>query len=311
MKRHALTNLCALAATIGVASLMIGMTQPQDRPRNERAHDPERTPQRDDDRQQRPEKQRPDKKVLDIRINADALRARLNRSISRAQQMLEIHQAALTKLDAGASPTEVLAEIKLLGKAQFSPRGQRPAGSRQNHDGADDGKNQPRHAMGPKDRMQMHKFLEKNFPELWNNLQPILKHNPENADRLLGRMSPQIREIMLLETDQPDLAKLKVQEMHAGLMFVEATRHYRVIKNKRSASESEIAEANEVLQQAASKRFDVQLEAKQYEIAQLEARLNELKASINQIEDRREEEIDRMLAAADKGKRKPKPKQVD
>ena len=305
MKRHALTNLCALAATIGVAGLMMGMTQPQDRPRNEGAHDPERNSQREDNRQQRPDKQpdnRPDKKVLEIRINADALRARLNRSISRAQQMLEIHQAALIKLDKGASPTEVLAEIKLLGKAQFAPRGQRPAGSRQN----DDEKNQPRHSMGPKDRMQMHKFLEKNFPELWSNLQPILKHNPENADRLLGRMSPQIREIMLLEADQPDLAKLKVQEMHAGLMFVEATRHYRAIKNKRSASGSEIAEASEVLRDAASKRFDVQLKAKQYEIAQLEARLNELKASIEQVEDHREQEIDRMLAAADKGKRKPK-----
>jgi len=307
MKRHALTNFGVLAATIGVAGLMMGMTQPRDRSGNEQTHDPDRNAQRDDDRQQRTDK-RPDKKMLEIRINADALRARLNRSISRAQQTLELHQAALTKLDEGASPTEVLAEIKLQGKARIATRGPRPTGARHNPDIEQP---QSRDRIGSKDRMQMHKFLEKNFPELWSNLQPILKHNPENADRLLGRMSPQIREIMLLEADQPDLAKLKVQEMHAGLMFVEATRRYRATKSKRSASESEITEANEVLHQAASKRFDVQLEAKQYEIAQLEARLNELKASIDQIEDRREEEIDRMLAAAHKGKRKPKPKQVD
>lgn len=279
MKHQSLKVISICAAAL----IMTGMAQPD----NGRAPEPDeqRAPHRE---------QGPNKKVLEIRINADALRARLNRSILRAQQTLESHQSALTKLDEGASPTEVLATLRLEGIARNSSNEHR--GNQQRRP-ADDSR-PPQPEFSPEEREEMHGFLRENFPDLWSNLQQFAELDPRNADRLLAQMSPQIREILYLEESEPDLAKLKIQEMRVGLAFVEASRKYRLEINNPSASESERAETAAQLRQAAADRFDIQLKAKQFEILKLESRLNELKSSVNEIEQRRENEIDRMIKSA-------------
>lgn len=296
MKLHFLTKSCIHAAALISIGAMVAMTQPGDRPRQDRPRDGEQNAQHEEERPQRQ-----GKKMLEIRINADALRARLNRSIARAEKMLKLHQSALTKLDEGASPTEVLAEMKIQGFARSAMSEQRGPGSgpRAGNDSPQGGPER----MSPKNREEMHHFLQNNFPELWKNLEPIVKMNPQSADRLLARMSPQIREIMLLREAQPDLAALKIEEMHAGLMFVEASRLFRSTMSNASATDSDRADAMTNLQSAAAKRFDVQFKAKQHEITMLEARLEELKSSVEGIQDRREDAIERMLDGATRNQR--------
>jgi len=275
---------------------MAGMAQPDNDQSNNPSANQEAHPPRGSNSEPRQVKDSGQEKgkVLEIRINADALRARLNRSIIRAEQMLERHKIALAKLDDGASPSEVLADMRLIGVARNANNEQRNSQQRR----PDDGPRPTPQAFTPEEREEMHEFLRENFPDLWKNLQQFADLDPRSADRLLGQMSPKIREILYLKDSEPDLAKLKILEMRVGLAFVEASRLYRAAMNQTSNSDAQREEALAVLQSAAEDRFDVQLKAKQFEIQQLEARLNELKDSVDDIELRKENEIDRMISLA-------------
>ncbi len=251
------------------------------------------------------------KETLNIKIDPDALRARLSRSIERAQDLIKLHEDALAKLDEGASPTEVLQGMKLQGFARRSVDGQPSTDS----DRRDDRRNNPRTGDGrpplsPDHRRRLLGFLHDHLPHVWKNLEPIAKANPASADRLVGRMSPQIDEILLLKESEPELAQIKIDEMRSGLEFVEASREFRVLMKQSDSTDAQREAAFAKLHKAATERFDVQLRAKEYEVAMLETRLNELKDSINSIERRRETEVENMMLAAKssltKGDRKEK-----
>ncbi len=296
-----------MIAAVGITStvtlgLLLGFTQPQDRSRPPRDREHDRTQQTAD------EQSSPRKQVVDIRINADALRSRLTRSILRSQQLIQRHTEALAKLDAGASATEVLASMRMntsnretitdSNQTQISENGQN---DRPDHTAR---KHMP-DRLEAKERAEMHRFIEEHLPGLWSNYQPILAHDSTIADRILIRMAPQIREILLLKEIEPELADIKIEEMRAGTKFIDTGRAYRHVLKNASSSEDEKHAAFRSMEAAAAERFDVQLRAKQFEISKLEARLNELKASIGEIEKRRDIEIENMIEATIKPKTRP------
>ncbi len=296
-------SACTMVVIGAMAGLTLPMDPPQDQPNNQRVHDQDRgaydSGPKPDERADRPRE--PRKKILDIRINAKSLRARLNRSILRAEETLKLHKAALTKLDEGASASEVLAAMKRQDFARNPRPEQRPAE-----------RSRPAPAwLSPQERQVMHQFLRQNFPKLADNLQEIVEYDARSADRLLARMAPQIREILLLTETQPELAQLKIAEMRAGLMLVEASSDYRAAMNNPSASQSDQADAIAKVRQAAGERFDAQLEARKLEIAKLEARLNELKASVDTIAQRRDIEIEREVETTKRNARRHMSKQSD
>lgn len=254
-------------------------------------------PDRKPNRQDTPKEHR--QQALNIKIDPDALRNRLNRSILHAQQMIERNSAALAKLDEGASPAEVLGEMRKQGIARMgNPDTVDKSNSREQQS---DDQPRPMFSDGHQGRPPMvrpqavSRFLEQNFPELWKNFEQIRSVDPKSADRLLGRMRPQIHEILILTKSQPDLAKIKLVEMKAGLSFVEASRVYRGVVNDSSSSEVEITEALASLRRFAEERFDAQVKSKLYEVQQLEVRLNELKASVKGIDSRRDQEVEQMI----------------
>jgi hypothetical protein len=292
----ALTSISTLA--------LAGAVQPQ----NERMRDHASRDSQTEASPERTRAERPPKKMLEIRINADALRTRLKRSILRAEEMLERNRSALEKLDAGASPSEVLSEMRAEGysrdsqRPQFEPVRARPQASKNI-----DQSPRQRPVLSPEERRQLHQFLSTNFPKLSDNLKQIVKVDKRSADRLLARMAPQIREILYLEKNQPELSKIKTEEMRIGLEFVEASRIYRALTNNPNSTESEIAEASDRLSGLAAERFDIKAKAHQFEIDRLEARLNELKASVDQIQQGRDAEIAHMVNnAKHSAKRTPK-----
>lgn len=261
--------------------------RPDDRPRERRNADsnaPDREPPRG---------------RLELEVDPQALRVRLQRTIARSEEMLSRTKAALEKLDAGATASEVLNELRI----GASDRGQRdPARSQRMGDAGQrpEGDANRDETKQDEEREQMHAFLQTEFPSLWKNLAPILEQDPRSADRLLGRMAPQIREILFLQEDQPDLAVLKIAQMHAGLDFVEAARNYRVVISNPKSTDSAKADAREKLAKYAAERFDVELRAKQHEVDRLEARLTELRASVEQVEAARDQEITQMVSAAER-----------
>jgi len=235
-------------------------------------------------------------KMRAIQINPDALRARLERSISRTEQMLERNKSALAKLEGGATPAEVLTELRHEGVARRTADDDRNAPNNRQRPGANKAGTPDR--LSPQTRAKMHQFIRENFPDLWKNLEEVSVRDARSGDRLLARMSPRIQEILLLEESQPELAKMKIEEMQAGLAFVQASRLLRRTMNDPEVTDTDRANAMNQLRMLAARRFDVQLKAKQYEIDQLEARLNELRSTVDQILQRRDDEIEHMVNTA-------------
>ena len=309
MKRSTLALVFVGFSTLGMA----GLTQPARSGDRQTAEDQHTQPGHQQAARQR---------AVGIQINPQALRDRLNRSILHAQQIIDRNTAAIEKLDMGAAPSEVLSELRLQGIARLTtrretqPQGQlqdqpqgalegRPAqggalksrGTRPNG-----GRAQGRPMVEPQ---AVNLFLEQNFPELWKNIEQIRKGDARSAERLLGRMRPQIHEILLLTKSQPDLAKIKLREMQIGLEFVEASRTYRRMLNAKGVDERRKEAALENVRRLAGERFDAQLRSKLFEVQRLEVRLNELKASVEDIESNRDVEVDRMIKASTKRAKRP------
>jgi len=308
---------------------MLGMSQPENRSGEqtlnsekqplEQANQPEHTDQptnaRPKNAQRSPQEGERDqiapRKRLEIRIDPESLRARLNRSIMRAEQMLERNKAALAKLDEGASPAEVLAEIRVEGFDRPQQReGQEPSRKPLQASGRESSRPDANHpTLNPKERAQMYQFLRENFPKLAKDLDQIAQLDRRNGDRLLARMAPQIREILFLNKTQPELGEIKIEEMRIGLDFVEASRNYRKIRDNPASTDSEKADAIASLHALAGQRFDIQIKSQQFEIDRLEARLNELKDSAEGIQERRDTEIEHMVEAAKLNARRDRTRQ--
>lgn len=238
------------------------------------------------------------KVAIEIRIDPESLRQRLNRSIMRSQQVLDRSKAALEKLDAGAPAIEVLEEMRFEGISRSGPGegGQHSPRVREVASAGDaPGHNE---IFSPEERKQLHDFLAEYFPSLWANLTPFVEQDPHSADQLLSKMAPQIREILFLRRTQPELATIKISQMRIGLDFVEASRVYRLALNAPDASEQDKAKAYDTLLRLASERFDMDLRAKQFEVDRLESRLDELRASIEEIQSRRDTEVQHMVNTA-------------
>lgn len=272
------TSLASVLMTLMFVSMLAlaQPAQPQDAP----------------DRNQAPLAQEPGERTppqgrlgLELKLDPEALRIRLQRSIARSQEMIDRSQAALERLEAGASAAEVLRELRVAG-----PDRQPRSGARSERETAQPG------ALGDASGYEdVINFMRAELPELWANLAPFIEKDPRSAERLLGRMSPQIREILALQRTEPELAKIKAQQMRAGLNLVEAGRVYRTVISNPDATQSERESALGQIRLEAERRFDVELEGKQHEIDRLEARLAELRESVELIEQEREREIELMV----------------
>lgn len=304
MKLQSLSFVCISSVWVLLSSSGIPHVQPATRPAGDQKNaSTQSESQPAPARSGRPQEQdrNPDHKRLEIQINQDALRDRLNRSIIRSQQILERSKAALEKLDAGASPSEVLSDMKIEGIAHNPVREPQPAPNADNgRPGGPNPEGNPanKRSLTPEDREELHAFLQVHFPDLWKSLEQVIGFNPRSADSLLVQIAPQIREIMYLRDTQPELASIKIEEMQIGLAFVDSMQQYRQVMNTPESSASEKADALTTLRELAAQRFDVQLRAKQFEIQQLEARLDELKGSVDEILSRRQDEIERVVNAA-------------
>lgn len=276
MKHTSLTTLTITLLTLS----MLGLTQPA--PKGEQERDQARTQQAQDERTP------PQGRLsLEIQLDPEALRIRLQRSITRSQEMIERSQAAIEKLDAGASAAEVLRELRVESPERPQRNGARP--DRQpNQQSTNDGGKSSDEVLG---------FVRSELPELWENLRPFIEKDPRSAERLLGRMAPQIREIIALQRVEPELAQIKAQQMRAGLNLVEAGRLYRSVIGNPDSTQSEREAALERIRSDAAHRFDVELQGKQHEIDRLEARLAELRESVDLIEQNREQEIELMVTS--------------
>jgi len=281
--------------SLALAVCMLGMTQPQHHPD---APPPDEQPPGETS-DSAPEGQPPRGRLgLEVTLDPEALRIRLERMVERGQDMAQRGQAAIDKLDSGAPAQEVLNELRPASDSS-DERSERREDMR-NTSRREAMGSPNRQAAIEEDRAAIHGFIQSEFPDLWNNIKPILEHDPHSAERLLGKMAPQIREILALKRSYPELAAIKTTQMRAEFDFVEAARVYRTVLNDPDAGNDQIERALGIMRFHAEARFNAELRAKQLEIARLESHLNQLRVSIDALEDQREHEVARIVTAAQK-----------
>lgn len=279
--RVVLTSVCA-AGILAAAGLSMGMGERQ------------------------PEEPAPERRLRDAVQRFDdpvALRARLERTIERGESMLERHREAITRLDAGESPAEVMRSLRWrespqaedapeapvgLGTPEGRPegpqgrRGDRPEGGRLAN-------------LDPAARQRLRVFLRDRLPSVDAQLSLVEGTDPEMAGKLFERLLPQLREISDEMQRDPVFGELRLEEMRTGLGVVDASQRLRMLGPSPTAADRAAAEAD--LRAAIAARFDVRIRLRQHELERLATRIGELHTQIQDEQAGREAEIERVFQA--------------
>ncbi|UCE58185.1 MAG: hypothetical protein JSU63_12155 [Phycisphaerales bacterium] len=155
-----------------------------------------------------------------------------------------------------------------------------------------------RHEFGPprglwnrmedKERQCMGGFLEEYFPEMYLELERIKDKHPERFMRRMGRLAPEIREVMEMMETHPERASLMIQSRRLHMDMRKLSRRYHATddEQKRAQLRSEFREA-------CAKALDFRQERRALEIRELEARISELKQRHEAAAKMRDKLIDR------------------
>ena len=224
-----------------------------------------------------------------------AFRARLERMLEDLKTRQEQIQAALKRLDGGASPDEVRRGL------DEGPRPPRMGPDRPMREGMHNrmregpgGRGSPMGGPGAEmrprpeiDQEAVLAFLDEHNPDLAKRVRDAMKESPEAGARILGRLGPHIREV-IAERD-PETKDLRIAELKNGWQVIGEFRKLREAAktNDAAAREQSLAHLRELFGQ----HFDVQIKLHEREIVTLEQRLTKLRQDLADQRGGREEFI--------------------
>ncbi len=220
------------------------------------------------------------------------VRARLQRRLEETRKAEERITQALERLEAGA-PVEEVRDIAD-GPGRGGRGGRRPGGA-----GPEDGRRPdgPPPGAGPGvDRARIMGFLREQAPEVADRLEELRARNPEQFERLMGRMGTRVRELMA-ERD-PRLKAARLAEFRHVQRVAESSRHLADLIRKGAPAE-EIGKTRGELRALLGEQFDLRMERHQAEIGALEERLAKIRREAGDSASRREEIIQKGLERAE------------
>ncbi len=274
-----LLRLAPLGALVAMISLA-----PGDPPETASGRDPEAREGSPAPREARAESDRNRQWRVD---DPQVLRSRIESAIERGESMLARQRAALERLDAGESPAEVIRSLRVRQPSGDGQPRRHRVGERR-ADGPEKGERD-----GTPSVEELRGVVREFFPGLHEQLEMITASNPEAGQRLFLRMSPRIREIALDMRHDPELGRLRVTEVSAGLGVGDATRAYR--EAKRSGDADALASASESLRAAIGSQFDARVALRQHEVERLVGRIGELNEEILNEIGGRESAVERVF----------------
>ncbi|MBO6513352.1 MAG: hypothetical protein JJ974_05245 [Phycisphaerales bacterium] len=258
-------------------------------------------------------------KHIDL-ADPDSLRKRLTRTLNFAQRIVEKHEEALAQLDAGVDPREIMRSLRTpdTRKSFTDQRSKRKPEDRADRadraptqegdlvlssNGMDDHAhaNHPPHPNSPisaDDLARVRDFIERELPEVHSKLVQVESLSPPAAEQLVSLLARKALEILTLQKTDPTLSDLKLRELKAGLNYTEASRDYRMLLRQSANDPTELAQAEDRVRQAASDRFDAQVQIKQYEIHRLTMRVQELHSALDELNNEREQQVNAQVESA-------------
>ncbi len=250
-----------------------------------------------------PERQRANH---DSAESKEALQKRLSQTLEFAKRIVEKHEAALEQLDAGQSPSEVMRELRSPQNQQMMRDAKRSQASTQSQDHQSARGQRPSPpTLSEHDLKDTRAFITEHLPRIDAQLQQIESLNPKAAERLAAQLSPKILDVVRLRKSDPAMASLKLEDLKAGLSYVDAARKYRSLLRSGSQDQSQIDLAKQKVEKAANARFDAQVHIKQYEIHQLSSRINQLHEALEELNAQRDEQVQAQVLTA---KSAPRPR---
>jgi hypothetical protein len=232
------------------------------------------------------------------RIDPAAIEARLTQRLEQIDEMRAHLAGAIEKLRAGVAPDEALGPmgVRLMQRRPWGdaddwggPWGPPP--------GVAPGTG-PRPERGPPaEPLQIEEvraFIREHLPGLGQRLDSAGDADPTRTERMIRRMAPRIEEIMRQRATDPELARLRLQEMRTAMEIVDHSRTLRRLSTDQAA-EGEVQKARRELRALLGRQFDLrqQLEARRIEKSRGE--LDEAARHLRERQGTREQVLDEHL----------------
>jgi uncharacterized small protein (DUF1192 family) len=224
---------------------------------------------------------------------AEAMRSRLDEAIARIDRGEEVDPDGFEDLR-GASGAD-----RMAGRGR-GPQGVEPPAKgdermRPMDRGASrsDGLEGPIAAPGSnEEQRRMRAFVDQHLPLLAERLRAIERDDAEAPRRMLGRLGPRLREAMDAQGRSPELFELRIAELQQGFLIIESARRFRRVVEAEGAESVAAQDARERFRALAIEHYDTQLKVQRMEVAELEARIADLRAEIDRKVTNRDHEID-------------------
>lgn len=293
-----------LAATLSL--VLAGAASAQPERRQERAGNRDRGP--DQAVQPGPQDRPPseDREAMgQPPVDREKLKEELTRRLEETKRTQARLEQALARLNEGGDPAEVRRETM---PGRFRDRLRR--GARDNAPGLDRPVDAPRGepgnpprgpqgpgpkgdrtALTPEDRERMLKFLDEHMPRIGARFREAMKDNAEVAEGLLNRLAPKFRELEATEHSQPELFKLKVEDVRAAMTLQETARSWRVKLRDKNATDDDKRQAREAISGAVAAQYDARAALREQELQMLEHRIGEAKREIDDMHTKRDQRI--------------------
>jgi hypothetical protein len=222
-------------------------------------------------------------------IDPRTLRARLQQKLDDLRLLEGELRGAIDRLDAGASAGDTLREVDWQAMRRVSEGlrdGRRWLGGPRVAGGDGVGPLAARAGQGTvasaEDRQRMRELLRDELPDIADRLDELEKSEPDKARELLSRVAPRLREARAVKARDPELHRLKLDELRGGLAVLGAMRAWREADRLPDGPDAEQrrAEASERLRSAIDQHYDQRLRVAQREAASLRDRLERAQADI-------------------------------
>lgn len=214
----------------------------------------------------------------------EAVRARLTRQLEFVKQREQVLQSALEMLDQGKPLDELRANATIdwrSGMDRFRDRGgDRMRGDRGRWRGAQS----ERPPLGPEDIPRLMEFVQQHNPELAKDLHELREKDPEAFRAKLTELAPRLEWIMEGAKERPGRFK-------AMLKFREIDRRAHDLARKIADNPPDAPDLTLQLRQAVTEGFELRVKLGQFELQELQKRMQQWAESKDQMIDKRVKEL--------------------
>ena len=234
-----------------------------------------------------PQRERGPASVSD-ETNPDTLRARLERRLDDTQRFTARLEQAIEMLDEGGTVDDALGALRGNDAPLFDGDRRRELADRWRDRRDARG---PRRPLDQSERARMLELIASELPELDAHLSTLSGDDARAEETVLLMLAPRLREVMEAAEREPELARLRLDEIRTGFQAIRLGRTVR--EAQRNGTLSERPELREQIAQAMRTQGEARIAVKAYELDRLRERIARLESEL----DREREALDARTAA--------------